>query len=57
MVWYGTRCTEQDCGWLGKVPSVRNEIVDGFRMVPAVQNGLRLWMVLEWCPQYRMGCG
>jgi hypothetical protein len=42
MVWYGTRCTEQDCGWLGKVPSVRNEIVDGFRMVPAVQNGLWL---------------
>jgi hypothetical protein len=43
MVWYGTRCMEQDCGWLGKVPSVRNEIVDGFRMVPAVQNGL--WLV------------
>jgi hypothetical protein len=44
MVWKGARstvwvvastwCAEWERGWLGKVPRVRNEIVDG----------------LEWCP-------
>jgi hypothetical protein len=41
MVRHGTWCTEQGCGWLGKVPSVRIGIVDG----------------LEWCSEYRMSCG
>jgi hypothetical protein len=30
----GTQCAEWDCGWLGKVPRVGNEIVDGFDRCP-----------------------
>jgi hypothetical protein len=42
-------------GWFGTVPGVRNRIVDGLERY--LVYGMRLWMVLEWCPQYRMGCG
>jgi hypothetical protein len=42
MVWHGTRRTDWECGWLEKVPHVRNGIVDG----------------LERCPEeYGLGCG
>jgi hypothetical protein len=42
MVWHGTLRTDWECGWLEKVPRVRNGIVDG----------------LERCPEeYGLGCG
>jgi hypothetical protein len=37
----GTQCMAWACGRLGKVPHVRNGIVDG----------------LERCPEYGLGCG
>jgi hypothetical protein len=36
MVWVviGTRRADWECGWLGKVPRVRNGIVDGLERCP-----------------------
>jgi hypothetical protein len=36
-----TRCMTWECRWLGKVPHVRNENLDG----------------LERCQEYGLGCG
>jgi hypothetical protein len=44
MVRYGTWCTGWECGWLGKVPHIRNGNVDGLERCPAF--GLGLWLVL-----------
>jgi hypothetical protein len=38
-VMVGTRRAEWECGWLGKVPRVRNGIVDGLEKVPRVRFG------------------
>jgi hypothetical protein len=44
MARYCTQCTEWECGWLGKVPHVRNGNVDGLERF--MEYGFSLWLVL-----------
>jgi hypothetical protein len=44
MVWHGTRCTEWERGWFGKVPRVRSGNVDGLKR--CLEYILGSWSVL-----------